>query len=356
MACSSPVMSSRDLWRALSGVLCVYKHSGISTAAIKKLITNSITESVTQIESTSRIHLPAISLPIVEPHEQTGALVVVGKSEIADYRYHPLVCGASIRSEDIRIEDTVPLDIISSGVCLFGLNDGCDMLPEILAMSWPNVYRIDGILGRSFGKKKKDDQSGVTDALRVSRNRIEKVLMRMESEFRALSFKNANVDMESDEAFELARKGLPRSQLPGAQNVYSIELNWFKTPRFTITVQTCGENDEMLKNLVNHIGVNVGTGALAIRVQRQFFGPFSGSDALLEKQLNLQNIIRNISLNSAILEASKAENGKIVNVKDVNTMEAEKRVEEVFDGLGLKESISLDNFDAMRPAWPRYYE
>lgn len=80
-------MSQRDLWKALSGVLCIYKHSGISSSALRKLITNKISETVAGIESTSRVRLPLISLPVVEPHEKSGALVVVGRNEVADYRY-----------------------------------------------------------------------------------------------------------------------------------------------------------------------------------------------------------------------------------------------------------------------------
>uniref|UniRef100_A0A8R1EB44 TruB_N domain-containing protein n=1 Tax=Caenorhabditis japonica TaxID=281687 RepID=A0A8R1EB44_CAEJA len=280
-------MSQRDLWKALSGVLCLYKHSGVSSSALKKLITNKITESVAEIESTSRVRLPLISLPVVEPHEKSGALVVVGKNDIADYRYHPLVCGRAIRAEDVNLVDALPLATTSSGVCLFGVNDGCDQIPELMSKSWTNAYRIDGIL------KKNLENPGE----KISRHRLEKVISRMESEFRGASFKHANVDLESSEAFELARRGLPRAQLPGAQIVYSIELNYFRAPRFSLTVQCSGEDDEMLRNLISHIGANLNTETTVIRLQRQNFGPFGGDDALLEKQFSLQNIARNIQIN-----------------------------------------------------------
>lgn len=338
-------MGSKDIWKALSGLLCVYKHSGISSSALIKLITRHITESVMEIESASRLRLPLVSIPTVEPHPVSGALVVVGRNEIADYRHHPLVSGRAIRSEDIHLVDALQLATNSSGVCLLGVNDGCESIPEIMAKSWTNVYRIDGIL------KKTADNS--VDISKISRHKIEKVLSRMESEFRSASFRHANVDLESSEAFELARRGVPRAQLPGAQIIYSIELNWFRSPRFSITAQCSGEDDEMLRKLIEHIGANLGTESLTIRLQRQNFGPFSGDNALLEKQINLQNIVRNIQLNRNILASSQSINNKVVEENSKESSTTKSR--EIFDGLGLKESTKLDDYDAMRPAWPRNY-
>ncbi|CAI2350359.1 unnamed protein product [Caenorhabditis sp. 36 PRJEB53466] len=320
-------MSQRDLWKALSGVLCIYKHSGISSSAIKKLITNKISESVAEIESTSCLRLPLISLPVVEPHE----------------KHHPLVSGRSIRSEDIQLLDALPLATTSSGICLFGINDGCESIPNLMANSWTNVYKIEAILKNSAEK--------------ISRHRVEKVISRMESEFRAASFQHANVDLQSSEAFELARRGLPRAQLPGAQVFYSIGLNWFRSPRFHITAQCSGEDDEMLRRLIEHIGANLESESTTIRVQRHRFGPFGGEDCLLEKQISLQNIARNIHLNRKILAASESMDTRIVEHRSTCDEENEEngRKREIFDGLGLKESTKIEDYDAMRPAWHRNY-
>lgn len=337
-------MSRKELWKALSGVLCVYKHSGISSSALIKLVTRQISETVAEIESTSRLKLPLISLPLVEPHCKSGALVVVGHNQLADYRYHPLVSGRSIRAEDIQILDVLPLSTNSSGVCLFGVNDGCDLVPELMAKSWTNVYRLDGIL--------KNNSSNPVEVAKISRHKIEKVLSRMESEFRTASFKHANVDLESSEAFELARRGVPRAQLPGAQIVYSIDLNWFRSPRFSVTAQCSGEDDEMLRQLVENIGIILGVESATIRLQRQSLGPFGSEDSLLEKQTSLQNIVRNIQLNRKIISSSESIDKRVVTETG---NESSTKSREVFDGFGLKESTTLNDYDAMRPAWPRNY-
>ncbi|CAP26555.1 Protein CBG05761 [Caenorhabditis briggsae] len=338
-------MGHNDVWKALSGVVCVYKHSGMSSSALIRLIRRQISQSIVDIESTSRVRLPMISLPVVEPHSKSGALVVVGKNELADYRYHPLVSGRSIRPEDVQMLDALPLATNSSGICLFGINDGCDLVAELRAKSWTNVYRLDGLI-----KKPVENQSEV---LKVTRHRIEKVLSRMESEFRGASFRHANVDLESSEAFELARRGTPRAQLPGAQIIYSIDLNWFRSPRFSVTAQCSGEDDEMLRRLIEHIGSNLGMESAIIRIQRQNFGPFGSENALLEKQINLQNIVRNIQLNRGILSSSASIDKKVVT--ECSESEHSSKSSEIFDGFGLKESTKLDDYDAMRPVWPRNY-
>uniref|UniRef100_A0A1I7V078 TruB_N domain-containing protein n=1 Tax=Caenorhabditis tropicalis TaxID=1561998 RepID=A0A1I7V078_9PELO len=241
--------------------------------------------------------------------------------------------------------DALPLATNSSGVCLFGVNDGCEMVPELMSKSWTNVYRIDGIL-----KKSKENTAEIP---KFTRHKIEKVLSRMESEFRGASFRHANVDLESTEAFELARRGVPRAQLPGAQIVYSIDLNWFRSPRFSVTIQCSGEDDEMLRQLIETIGSNLGSESMTIRLQRQHFGPFGSENSLLEKQINLQNIVRNIHLNRDILASSKTIDDKVITESSEEIQSVKSR--DIFDGFGLRESTKLGDYDAMRPAWPRNY-
>ncbi|KAE9412119.1 hypothetical protein Angca_002100, partial [Angiostrongylus cantonensis] len=68
------------------------------------------------------------------------------------FRMHPLVSGDAFRPEDIRLEEVHQMESTSSGVCLFALNEKCESIPEILARSWVNSYRLDGVLGRETDK------------------------------------------------------------------------------------------------------------------------------------------------------------------------------------------------------------
>lgn len=71
------------LWRALNGLLCVYKPVDLSITGLKKQIVKRICADGNEVVGVPR--LPTVKIPIVEAHEKSGALLVVGEREIPDY-------------------------------------------------------------------------------------------------------------------------------------------------------------------------------------------------------------------------------------------------------------------------------
>lgn len=75
-------------WRAnevlknLHGFLCVYKQRDMSVAALKSLIVKRICDHGNSLQQPK---VPMINMPIVEPHEKSGASVVVGLRRQPDY-------------------------------------------------------------------------------------------------------------------------------------------------------------------------------------------------------------------------------------------------------------------------------
>uniref|UniRef100_A0A7E4UNF9 N(6)-L-threonylcarbamoyladenine synthase n=1 Tax=Panagrellus redivivus TaxID=6233 RepID=A0A7E4UNF9_PANRE len=67
----------------LKGVLCVYKPRDLSIEAMKKLLINRIVAEGNELDNSS---VPMIEMPIVEPHSDSQALVVVGKRTQLDNR------------------------------------------------------------------------------------------------------------------------------------------------------------------------------------------------------------------------------------------------------------------------------
>ncbi|KAK6022554.1 Ribosomal family S4e [Ostertagia ostertagi] len=103
------------LWKALNGLICVYKPVDLSITGLKRQIVKRICADGNEVVGMPR--LPLIKMPIVEPHETSGALLVVGEKEVQDYTLHPLVCGEAFRPEDIRLEEVHYMESTSSGVC-----------------------------------------------------------------------------------------------------------------------------------------------------------------------------------------------------------------------------------------------
>ncbi|WKY10406.1 hypothetical protein Q1695_002619 [Nippostrongylus brasiliensis] len=335
------------LWKALNGLLCVYKPVDMSITGLKKQIVKRICADGNEVVGFPQ--LPTVKIPIVEPHEKTGALLVVGEREIQDYTLHPLVCGEEFRPEDIRLEEIHYMESTSSGVCVFALNEECDKIPEIQARSWVNNYRLEGIFGRETNEHKiKGRVTLKVDCDHVTRYRLEKLIARVQTEYRKIAFEAAEVDLQSEEAFEIARKGLPRAQLAGAQIIYSCDVKHFNLPYFAVQVRCVGETDVFLRCFIHELGVSLGTTASCVRLQRSSFGPFHASHALLEKQLSLQNVIRNIELCRRILKKLPNDDGVVA---EGNVPYEEER--EVIDGLNM---LRVDReYDAMKPVWPRNY-
>lgn len=74
--------AAADILRNLNGFLCVYKPRDLSLTALKKHIIKRICLHGNSLEFP---RVPMKDRPIVEPHERTGAPVVVGVRHQMDY-------------------------------------------------------------------------------------------------------------------------------------------------------------------------------------------------------------------------------------------------------------------------------
>lgn len=66
-------------------------------------------------------------------------------------------------------------------------------------------------------------------------------------QYKRLSYELANVELQSQEAFELAQKGAPRPRVLGTPVVFDINLKYFNPPNIIINVQIVGEDDYFLR-------------------------------------------------------------------------------------------------------------
>ncbi|MCP9257347.1 hypothetical protein DINM_000598 [Dirofilaria immitis] len=141
---------------------------------------------------------------------------------------------------------------------------------------------------------------------------MSRFLMRLQAHYKKLAFKLANVDLESQEAFELARKGLPRPKVLGAPVIYFIKLTHFKLPHFTINLHCVCKDDSSV--------------ASCRQLLRIRLGPFDCTHSLLDKHFTLKNILRNMQLCQKIIEHDE----KTLN-KEVVTTTTQLSVQDVLD-------------------------
>ncbi|CAJ0948135.1 unnamed protein product, partial [Mesorhabditis belari] len=338
--------SPERILKALRGLVCVYKPVDIQLNSFKKTILNRIVEECNLVLPQAEQKI--IDYPLVEENEN-GALVIVGSRRQRDYCHDPLVVGSSFRVEDIRMDEYTSMEATTSGVCLFGINEGCDLLPQIRDNAWSSTYRLEGTLG----KKTRENliKGRVTETAEfesISRGKVQKLFGKILSNFRRLSFELSGIDPQSETVFELARRGIPRPSVPGQLLMHRLELVIWKPPYFAIELSCSGETDATLRNFVNEIGLSLGTLASPVRLTRRGIGRFQAENALLSKQLNLQNFVRNIALNHEILLNHRRNTSPIF--EETKPKELERKV---IDAIGLRSQS--EPLDAMKPYWKREY-
>ncbi|CAG9535693.1 unnamed protein product [Cercopithifilaria johnstoni] len=346
--------TAADIWKSLHGVVCVHKPRDISLTSLKRYLINAICETANK--RCLPIEIPEIEMPIVESHPISQAPVVIGIRKQPNYNFHPLVVGQPFRKEDIRVEELDYQQPAGSGLCLLGINDGCDTLESLRDRVWVNEYILKGQLGRGTVQNKiRGKTNREYDYEHITYRQMSRFLIRLQAHYKKLAFKLANVDIESQEAFELARKGLPRPKVLGAPVIYFIKLVHFHLPHFTINLHCVCKNDDFLQDFINEIALSLGSVASCRQLLRTRLGPFDCTHSLLDKHFTLKNILRNMQLCQKIIEHDK----KTLDKEIVKTT-AQLAMEDIFNDELVEmfdeeeENESLE--DCLRVPWGRTYD
>lgn len=83
----------------------------------------------------------------------------------------------------------------------------------------------------------------------VSKHSFEKLLARVRHQYRRLSYELSNVDLQSEEAFEIAQSGAVRPKVLGSPIIYDVILTQFDPPLFQLKIICTSENDYFLRQV-----------------------------------------------------------------------------------------------------------
>ncbi|KAL7076541.1 hypothetical protein ACQ4LE_004337 [Meloidogyne hapla] len=317
----------REIQNLLNGIVCLFKPRDIPLPVLQRLFLKEICDQANVLAQCRPI--PLIEMPIVEAHKESGALLVVGKSQQIDYSMHPLIVGEMFRPEEFYMEALNPLEPSSSGVCVFGLNDGCDRLDAIRSLAWINEYFIEAELGRGTNQNSiRGKVNARMEYDHVSQHRLNTLLSLLRLQYKKASFEFANINMESQQAFELARCGAPRPKILGSPLIFDLDLCYFNLPYFKLNIQITGENDQFLCDFIHEIGLNLSTVASTRKLRRTRQGFFGIEHALLDKHFHLESILKNILMCEKILAENleKSLNSDIIEMNDENKKEENKLI------------------------------
>lgn len=124
----------------------------------------------------------------------------------------------------------------------------------------------------------------------VTREKLDRILALIQGSHQKALVKYSNLDLQTQEAYEMAVRGLIRPMSKSPMLITGIRCLHFAPPEFLLEVQCMHETQKQLRRLVHEIGLELKTTAVCSQVRRTRDGFFTLDDALLRTQWDLHSI------------------------------------------------------------------
>lgn len=285
-------------FRLLNGIVCLYKPAGIHLSGCRHSLLLKLTQELNSCGVRSPENRVVIS------GDTTKELNVKVESSYAD---NVLVVGPRYQTQDIKCIWTTHLGKRVSGVCVVGLNKGTKMARN-LQNNYPlRTYHLHGQLGIMTKNMYIDGQvveKGRFDF--VKRENVDKLMSTIQASNQKKMFELANVDTQTQTAYDLATKGLIRPASTKNPLIYGIKCISLDLPNFIIEVNVINEYESYLLSLIHEIGLKLRCSATCTAIRCIRYSSFTIQQALLMKHWNLQYVLENMrECNSSYKQMSR---------------------------------------------------
>ncbi|CAG4927784.1 unnamed protein product [Colias eurytheme] len=300
------IRDAASAFKALNGLICVYKPSCVSIPSIQHKIVTNLCRDLNALPDRPREQRVEIVGATNEPMQV---------KLVPNYADDPLVCGPRYLKEDFRCSWATYLGLFSSGILLLGINDGTKLTLKINTGRPTRAFKVHGQLGKAtdtyFWNGKTVERSTYNH---VTREKIDRVVAHMQAAHQKTMFELSGLHMESQTTYELAAQGLIRPANSKLPVLYGIKCVSFEPPNFILEIQSVNEYDKYLWTIVHDLGVQLKTSAYCTAVQCIRQGKFNLEDALLRKHWKLEHIIENMKECEQIL----TENEQMIRQKSAH--------------------------------------
>lgn len=302
-----------EAWAHLKGIFCVYKPSSLSVRAVRNTLCHNLCRDLRELEPRGTASLVSL----------TGSVCSNKPFEvrvIPNYADHELVSGLRYQEQDVRMVHICGLGWNTSGVLLMAINDACYQAKNPNYRNFIRKYEIKAKFGfatRTF----------MSDGIVIERSTyhhikqsaLDRLLSSIQACHQSLTFKYSGIDVQSQEAYELASKGPVKPCTKSDSLIYSIKCTEFDLPHFTLEIHCINETEYFLMELIHDIGIDLRSTAVCTQLRQVQFGPFTLPHALLRKHWTLENILNNTTLCQTILDQkSIAEDSKSIKTLKQN--------------------------------------
>lgn len=312
-----------DIYRALDGILIVYKPTRVSHKELTQELRLKISDLLNEYSPRPLANRVCIEGGLEEEKH------VVERPNFAD---HPLVVGPRYLPWELSMSQIQPLGYRSSGVSTYLLGSANRFVLKMRKVQFINIYHIRAQFGHitdtNFYDGKVQDKSTFHH---IRANRVDAALSRIEAVQYERLFDAANVEHGSEEAYQLA-KAWPSKPPRMAQwpVIYRIRCIHFELPHFKLEVTVTNENEYFLAQIPRDVGLMLKSAAFTHSIRRVKHGLFNIDRCLTEKDYNLQSIIDNLAIyNSRMdeIEQFLHDHSRAIKVTTTSSQEKQQRVQ-----------------------------
>ncbi|KAF7664350.1 hypothetical protein LDENG_00180150 [Lucifuga dentata] len=313
------------MFRRLEGLFCVYKPPGVHW----KLVRDSIeTNLMKGINATPSQPLPQVVHFLAQPDSESEAPreLALSTASVPTLAKHPLVTGPEFKH--VRVGVGHRLDAFSSGVLVLGVGHGNKALNEMYKTRVTRDYTVEGEFGTAtddFAHTGRVVERSTYD--HITQDKLDRVLAMLQGANQKALLMYSNIDMSSQEAYEMAVQGLLGPEGKSVPILTGLRCICFQPPHFTLEVQCINETQKYLRKVVHEIGLELRSTAVCKGVRRTRDGLFTLQDALIHHRWTASDVMHAIYQYHA---SKKMKNQKIkmtasqqneTNGEAANTME-----------------------------------
>ncbi|XP_051997236.1 mitochondrial mRNA pseudouridine synthase TRUB2 [Xyrauchen texanus] len=283
------------LFRKMDGLFAVYKPQGVHW----KLVRDTIETNLLKALNSSPPPAPQreVKFPLLPSGDNSSSTDLILSPSIilpATLADHPLVTGPKFHNVHVGVGHR--LDACSSGVLVLGVGKGNGVLEHLCRSHVTRDYTVEGEFGMAtdnFSHTGRVIEKNTYD--HVTQDKLERVLAMIQGANQKAIITYSQVDLSTQEAYELAVRGLlyPHGKSPPI--VTGLRCIQFKPPHFTLVVQCVNETQKYLRKLIHEVGLELRTTAVCSGVRRTRDGPFKVENTLTRQHWTADNIIQAIS-------------------------------------------------------------
>ncbi|XP_041836331.1 mitochondrial mRNA pseudouridine synthase TRUB2 [Melanotaenia boesemani] len=280
------------MFRKLEGMFCVYKPYGVHWKLVRDTIETNLLKG---INATPSQPLPHEVRFLTHSNSGTDGPkgLVLSVASVPVLSKHPLVMGPEFRH--IRVGVGHRLDVTSSGVLVLAVGDANKALNHLYTTRVTRDYTLEcqfGTATHDFSDRGRVVEKTTYD--HITQDKLERVIAMLEGANQKALRMNSNVDMSSQEAYEMAVQGLLGPDGKSVPILTGLRCIHFQPPNFTLEVQCLNETQKYLRKVVHEIGLELRSTAVCKGVRRTRDGHFTLQDSLIHRHWSAADIMQAI--------------------------------------------------------------